>query len=277
MQSAWPNRGSMASRQQPQVHSTNDRSSALPARGGVHAPSHSSGTYDRLGGLGSANGLFAAANWNRSESVELRVQTAEGDVATLSFAQSSSSAVAMGAVRSGLGSIEALAWSAEDSSEVSFQVAGDLNESELAAIEALADRVNLVTEEFFEGDMDAAIETAGQLDLDNAEAEILNAFSFEMRSTETLEAAAVLQQGEKPSTPPPAPIEPKPIGSSERPTNPFASASPEWLQNLLKLLEGLTETRADSDPTMVPTVMPADADLAASTESAIGDRLHITA
>jgi hypothetical protein len=250
LQSAWQDSGFLASRRlQPQVLGASEPFAPTPQEGTPvrSAPTDDSGIYDRFGTIGARGasaGIYAAASWSRTDSLELQVQTAEGDVVTLNFSQSSSESMAAGMLRGAETAVHALAWSSEEGAELSLQVEGDLNETERAAIDALADRVSEVADEFLDGDMDVALQMASALSLDGSDA--LSGFSYEMRSTEVLAASLRMEAAETlPETPPdPGVIVPAPIGSSESNNAPTASSPNARFQQLLALLDRLNADSA---------------------------------
>jgi hypothetical protein len=229
LRSAWQDSGLFAARRlQPQVLASAAPASTAGPEGmspaqpsGFYTPQTepSAPTYNSSGRMASSAGLYAAAHWERSDSIELQVTTAEGDVATLRLSQSSSASAAAGAWRSGDAAGSALAWDALTGESMDISVAGDLNEDEQSAIDALAAQLATVAEKFFGGDLEAALSSAGQISISD-QSETLSAFAYSMRSQEVLAATALYEQvaqagDDAPAPAAPSPIEPVPVASSE--------------------------------------------------------------
>lgn len=266
--SAWRDTGLVAARRlQPQVWESAAQASTPPSDPAAGRAGSVAGnpalddrsTYDARGRVSASAGLFAAARWERADSVELQVTTAEGDVATLSFSQFSSVTMAAGAVRAGGASATALAWDAESAEESDIRVAGDLNDQELAAIEALAERLAQVADEFFGGDLDAALSSAGQISI-SEDAQTLSAFSYSMRSQEVLAATALYERVAEATdglavSDKTAPIEPVPVGASELDAG-DDNGPRDLLKQILDLLRSLA-VELGTDPDQLPWSLPA--------------------
>ena len=145
--------------------------------------------YSHKGAPASSPGVFSAASYTKSESLDLQVRTAEGDVVTLSFSDSNSATVITGAAQTANGSAQADIMSSWHSSDMQVSVKGQLSDQELAAIKALADQAGDVANDFFSGDMAAAVQDANQMEI-SGRANTLSAFSLNLQSIETQIATA---------------------------------------------------------------------------------------
>ena len=128
--------------------------------------------------VGSGTSVQAASaayaqSYRDNGSVELAVKTQDGDLVTLSFSSSFSSnrSVAAFVSNSGQGSVAAQAYQSSLSvnSSFSLSVQGDLDEGELDALNSLLEQVAELSDEFFNGDFDAAVALASEFEMDAGE------------------------------------------------------------------------------------------------------------
>jgi hypothetical protein len=269
--SAWQDTALMAPRRpQPQVLPAAVQASEPPSDAAAGQPGllvnsaaqDDFAGYDFRGRQSASAGLFAAARWERTDAIELQVTTAEGDIATLSFSQFSSASMAAGAVRDGGASATALAWDTASDETMDLSIVGDLNEQELAAIDALAEKLAQVAEEFFDGDLDAALSSAGQISI-SEDTQTLSAFSYSMRSQEVLAATAlyerVAQAAEEPAGDgETALISPVPVGGSEL-AETGGDGPLDLLKQILDLLQSLVAENA-AEPDELPETLLAQAE-----------------
>jgi hypothetical protein len=170
----------------------------------------------------------------------LQVQTAEGDVTTLSF--SSDSTFSFAGLSSG--AAQALAVNTSESSNLQVSVQGNLNEAELASINKLARQVSAVADNFFGGDMNAALQSAGRIDI-SAQADTLSAYAFSMQTQETRAATAMYEDVARTT----APLDVRPAQTTidalpkaaAAPPPPPARNGDGFMQSLLALFDGLTQ------------------------------------
>ena len=196
--------------------------------------------YSRTGAPAESSGVFAAASVERNSAFELTVQTAEGDVATLSF--SSDSTFSLAGVASGAN--QALAADASESSKLQVSVQGNLNDAELASINKLAQQVSAVADDFFGGDMNAALKSASRIDI-STQADTLSAYAFSMQTQETRAATAMYEDVAR-ST---APLDVRPAqttidalpNAAPLPPTPPARDGKAFMQSLLALFDDLTQ------------------------------------
>ena len=112
-------------------------------------------------------------SYKRNESVELIVNTLDGDTVTLSFssnfASSNSIAAFLGnAPGAALGG-QSIQSSLSANINFSFAVNGDLDEGEQESLNNLLAKVSELADEFFNGDFDAALSLASEFELDTDE------------------------------------------------------------------------------------------------------------
>lgn len=207
--------------------------------------------YSHKGTPATSSGVFAVASYEKSESLDLKVRTAEGDVVTLSFSDSDSATVSAGAVQTANGSAQAFSMSSSHSSDLQISVKGQLSEQERAAINALAAQASEVADDFFDGDMAAAMQEASKMDI-SGQADTLSAFSLRMESRETQIAAAMYENIAQATAPaasaalqtpatwdlPAASASPQSADATAPP--PTSSGGKDLLKNLMALFERIT-------------------------------------
>lgn len=114
---------------------------------------------------------YFQAAFERRESVQLELQTRDGDLITLSLDQVASSRFSLaGATASGpRGESAILAYQQTQSlqSRFSFSVQGELDEGELTALRLLINDVASISDEFFAGNFEQAFNQAQSLNLDS--------------------------------------------------------------------------------------------------------------
>lgn len=135
--------------------------------------------------------VAAAERYKSAETFSLDVKTQDGDSVKILFANQSSQQASFGHVSDGNGnSATSFQFSQSQSSAFSFQVQGDLDQDELDAIGKLMDDVSEIANEFFNGDVQKAFETATEFKLDKTE---LSAMSLHLTKSQEYSAAASYQ------------------------------------------------------------------------------------
>lgn len=121
---------------------------------------------DTVQGGGSATATGAKLISNAKG--ELQIHTQEGDTITLSIA--SKSAASIQNIQAGNGSVQLSSTDIQTftSNRVTISVHGDLNANELQAVQALVGQVNQLTDDYFGGDVNAALAQAGSLNFDSS-------------------------------------------------------------------------------------------------------------
>ncbi|MBV1916220.1 MAG: DUF5610 domain-containing protein [Pseudomonadales bacterium] len=102
-----------------------------------------------------------------SSSFDLQITTQEGDKVTIQINRSSQMMEVSNVKSSEEGTSATHMSKSKSHSSFSFEVLGDLNETETAAIEELLGKVNTLADEFFNGDLMTAFEQAGELGFDD--------------------------------------------------------------------------------------------------------------
>ena len=168
----------------------------------TYSPSPPAGTqntlYNRTGGLNNAayQAASQSVSYQRNDTFDLSIETADGDIATISISQQQSWASSLEAVstagRAGQANVQALSINSSDALEVNISVEGELSAEETAAINALVNQVNGVAEDFFAGDMEQATQAARQIRF-SPDDSTLSAYQFSLQSQESLRAVAVYE------------------------------------------------------------------------------------
>jgi len=130
-----------------------------------------------------------------SQSSDLTIETADGDLVTISFSHLKEQMQSeQGSYAAGNG-FEQTSFSRSSSSyeelNFSFSISGELDEGEQEAINALISDINKLQKEFFTGDINKAFEQALQLGFDESE---LSGFSLNLEKTSTSVVSQAYQE-----------------------------------------------------------------------------------
>ncbi len=125
------------------------------------------------------------------QSEEIEVVTKEGDVIKIRLAQSVSSSQSAVNIEQDGNSAYAFQSSAENSSELSISIDGNLNEDEQKSLTKLLKQIDTVGHEFFIGKTQAAFNHAQKIGLDT---EQIASFSLSLSLEKSVQAVAVYQQ-----------------------------------------------------------------------------------
>ncbi len=122
--------------------------------------------------------LFAAAEnghsaLGQSRSLNLQLTTAEGDIIELIAKNTSAAATASSATE--------LHGRAEQSSQWSLSIQGDLNEQELGAISDFINKLDGLADEFYQGDLSQAVSYAQSLGFDDSQ---ISGFSLSLKQVD---------------------------------------------------------------------------------------------
>jgi hypothetical protein len=138
-------------------------------------------------------------SYQRNQRVDLALKTRDGDVIELSFsaaqASSNSSQFAATGNSSGTRAILAYQRNSSESSNFSFSIRGELDAGELEALNDLLRQVGDLSDEFFNGDFDAALAMAMEVEMDGSEFSAMSLdFARSTRAT-LLESYVVAETG----------------------------------------------------------------------------------
>jgi hypothetical protein len=144
-------------------------------------------TFKALDGINPANSsntpsisayqtqAAAVERFASAETFSLDLKTQDGDTVKIVFANQSQQSSAFAYSEDDSGNYSALyQLSQSQSSSFQFQVQGDLDEGELAAITNLISDVTEISNEFFNGDVQKAFDSASQFQLDKSELSSIN-------------------------------------------------------------------------------------------------------
>ena len=119
-----------------------------------------------------------------SSSFDLQITTQEGDQVSIQINRSSRYVEVTNARSNGESSSVQQSSQFKSASTFSFEVQGNLNAQETAAIEDLISNVNTLADEFFNGDLVSAFEQAGQLGIDD---DAIASFALNLQSEQRIE------------------------------------------------------------------------------------------
>lgn len=113
---------------------------------------------------------------------ELQVKTRDGDIVTLKFQQHNREQGSLFFNQQGQSSDLSMSYTMSAQTRFSLSVEGNLDEGELSAISDLAQKIQQVSEEFFDGNVQAAFEQGMRLGYNTDE---ITGFSLEMSHSQT--------------------------------------------------------------------------------------------
>lgn len=140
---------------------------------------------------GTVRAAVLEAQASQSRSFAMQITTQEGDVIDLQVSASDRYGVQLAQAASDGVSLQSVSASQESERYFSFSVQGDLNEDELASINALFSEVNEVADAFFAGRVDEAFDQALSIGLDG---EQLAGFAVNMSRTDVVAARQAYTQ-----------------------------------------------------------------------------------
>ncbi len=142
----------------------------------------------------------------RSSSFELSIKTQEGDTVNLSIQKFFNSQVSKQATFNDDGFTVNIDRQVERGNEISYQVSGDINEQEQAAIDKLIKNVEALADKFYSGNFAGAFQKATRIGID---ADQLANFSLNLQSSKTVEVTKTYKevQGIPASQQTPSPVE----------------------------------------------------------------------
>jgi hypothetical protein len=136
---------------------------------------HSLRRKKRVDSVGYQTQIAAAERYSKAESFSLDLKTQDGDSVKILFDNQQSQHASFAAVNDGNGNSSAIfQLSQSHSSSFQFQVQGDLDEDELEAISKLISDVSEISNEFFNGDVQKAFESASEFKMDKTELSSMN-------------------------------------------------------------------------------------------------------
>lgn len=140
----------------------------------------------------STTSISAAERYESAESFSLKVRTQDGDNVTIRFSNSESYESSLGYYNDGEGtSATSFSLDRSQSSDFQFSVRGDLDEGEIDALQALIQDINLIADDFFDGDVQSAFEQASEFQMDKSE---LSSMQLTLKRSEEYTAVSAYQQ-----------------------------------------------------------------------------------
>ena len=140
----------------------------------------------------------------RSRSFQLSIQTQEGDTVNLSIEKSYSKQFSKQATFNDEGFSVNIERQVQREKQVSYQVSGDINEQEQAAIDKLIRNVDRLADKFYSGNLAGAFQKAARIGID---ADQLANFSLNLQSSKSVEVTKTYREVQgAPATQEPSPV-----------------------------------------------------------------------
>jgi len=126
-----------------------------------------------------------------TRSFELSIKTQEGDTVNLSIQKSFSKQVSKQATFNDEGFSIDIDRQVQREKQVSYQVSGDINEQEQAAIDALVKKIDRLADKFYSGNLAGAFQKATRVGIDS---EQLANFSLNLQSSRSVEVTKTYKE-----------------------------------------------------------------------------------
>lgn len=136
----------------------------------------------------AADALAASLQVARKERGSLVLTTQDGDVLRIRFRNSERQKLELASVATQDAQAASVQLSSRERSRTRVEVEGSLDAGELKAIEDFVSKVDMLANEFFEGDVESAFAAAASLDYDGSE---IAGFSLKLSMSEKVRASAV--------------------------------------------------------------------------------------
>jgi hypothetical protein len=150
---------------------------------------------NKLNKASALSASFGQVSYSRVDSFSFEVETADGDVVSI---RANSKDIYAAEYRAGsfangssVGAFEQFSSSSFQSSRFDLQVAGELDDDELRALDQLLGKVEDLSSDFFAGDLDSAFKQALNLGYDSNE---IVGYSLNLRQVEVQRVAVAYQQ-----------------------------------------------------------------------------------
>ncbi len=127
----------------------------------------------------------------RSSSFDLSIKTQEGDTVTLSIEKFYNKQLSKQAVINEDGFTVNVDRQVERGKEISYQVSGDINEQEQAAIDSLIKKIDRLADKFYSGNIAGAFQKATRIGIDS---EQLANFSVNLQSSKIVEVTKTYRE-----------------------------------------------------------------------------------
>lgn len=127
----------------------------------------------------------------RSRSFELSIETQEGDTVNINIQRSFSKQVSKQATFNEDGFTVSVDRQVQREKEISYQVTGDINEQEQAAIDKLIKNIDRLADKFYRGNFAGAFQKASRIGID---ADQLANFSLNLQSSKTVEVTKTYRE-----------------------------------------------------------------------------------
>ncbi|MBK1647557.1 hypothetical protein CKO36_02835 [Rhabdochromatium marinum] len=144
--------------------------------------------------------MSAMEQYKSASSFELQLRTQDGDEVTVRFGQSSEFATSSSAYVDSDGNAAAsYSMSRTEQSGYSFSIEGDLSKEETTAIRDLVRDVSQLANDFFDGDVQKALDQAGDMSFDGSQ---LASFELNMSQSQQYTAAQAYKETQQIEAPP---------------------------------------------------------------------------
>ncbi len=128
---------------------------------------------------------------SESNSADIQIETKEGDIVTISLSNAARSSTTALNLQQGNTEINAYAESFSYESDFNIMIEGDLNEDEQQSIAELVNKINKVSNKFFNGNVQSAFRHAQNIGIDSQQ---IAGFSMDLNHGKSVQAISAYQQ-----------------------------------------------------------------------------------
>ena len=190
---------------------------------------------------------YSSVAYAEAKSYEMQIETADGDLVTLSIARESAYAQTNRSQQQNGESLFISESARFDSMQVAYSISGDIDDGEREAIMDLVHQVDAVANEFFGGDMQAAMQSASGIQFDTSE---LDAYAFSLKHSESLTTKQSYQAVQEYSEQPPTEA---PSSARADAKSAILGAAESFMEKMLELMDKAREESRIQDAPMVAT------------------------
>ncbi len=147
---------------------------------------------------GQLNAISHAERFSSAQAFSMEIMTRDGDRITIDFSHQQSQTQILEAVSSNGYQIEAAGIEITAGSQFSYSVTGNLSVKERQAIQALVNEIGLIADDFFNGNIQNALQQAAEIDMDKSQLMDLNVNMRQSLTYAVSTAYTSVQQLEQP-------------------------------------------------------------------------------
>ncbi|GEM_PF-5492228 len=144
------------------------------------------------------NAISYAERFSSAQAFSMEIMTQDGDRITIDFSHQQSQSEILATLSSDSYQVEAAGIEVTASSQFSYSVSGNLSHAERQAIDTLVNEIGLIADDFFNGNIQSALQLASEIDMDKSQLMNLNVNMRQSLSYAVSNTYTSVQQLEQP-------------------------------------------------------------------------------